>query len=153
MKLQRRVRITIVVVSVLVFVSVAVYMGVFFGRELWYNLFHSGTTGLYLYTAKQEWQNGEKLEAINLYYAAFRWALQATVRRQMARPHFQEYENLRQQGRLREALVACERAARIMDIYDSEGALNYHCAELRYQLLTPTPEISLTPTPTVTPEP
>jgi hypothetical protein len=83
-----------------------------------------------IWEAEKNWRAGDFASTANLIARAVQTIVEGGSRRQISNAYsFQSHEFCRQ-GDLPQALESCKTAARILDRYDDEGALNYYCLEI-----------------------
>jgi hypothetical protein len=78
----------------------------------------------------QKWNQGQHAESIGWFFAAHETALNAGLRWAIAGLYLDRTARFESQGELKAALASCADAVRILDGYDDEGGVSYHCTAL-----------------------
>lgn len=91
----------------------------------------------YLTLAQYEWRNGHFYTAVQRARYGI-WALvDSEIRWQIAQPYVRAFEVFRRDGRDQDALQACQRALKYLQLYESEGGIATDCYTLERQLTLP----------------
>ena len=80
--------------------------------------------------AQEKWSNGEYFESIKWSVVANTSAINAGFRWSIASLYFKRGVALEEQEKWKEALDVCIKTVRIVNGYDDEGSLSYHCTVL-----------------------
>jgi hypothetical protein len=84
--------------------------------------------------SREKWSNGEYFESMKWFVVANTSAIDGGFRWSIARLYIKRVVTLEKQEKLEEALDACGRTVRILNGYDDEGSIDYHCLELRERI-------------------
>ncbi len=85
--------------------------------------------------SKQKWHNGDYVESVKWFIASYKSALDAGIRWTVAEKFYlTRMEELRNQGKLGEALKICHQAVNILGASDDEGMTSYDCVEIEQQI-------------------